>query len=102
VTHPMSFNETEPSIAAVVGSMDAKCSRYSAEVQLQGHRVEIIQVPPPPSLVVCVIQDTPSAPSVATHLPFPALYVPLTSPLECRSQYRCSPGLPQPRLNLHL
>lgn len=43
VTHPMGYNETEPSIAAVVGSMDAKCSRYSAEVQLQGHRVEIIQ-----------------------------------------------------------
>ena len=40
----MSFSETEPSIAAVVGSMDAKCSTFSAEVQLQGHRVEIIQV----------------------------------------------------------
>lgn len=44
VSHPLGFNQTEPSIAAVVGSMDAKCSRYSAEVQLQGHRVEIIQV----------------------------------------------------------
>ena len=44
VTHPLGFDQSEPSIAAVVGSMDAKCSRYSAEVQLQGHRVEIIQV----------------------------------------------------------
>lgn len=50
VTHPMGYCETEPSVAAVVGSMDAKCSRYSAEVQLQGHRIEIIQVVLLPSL----------------------------------------------------
>ena len=43
VTHPMGFSETEPSIAAVVGSLDRFCSRYAAEVLLQGHRVEIIQ-----------------------------------------------------------
>lgn len=39
----MGFSETEPSIAAVVGSLDRFCSRYAAEVLLQGHRVEIIQ-----------------------------------------------------------
>ena len=39
----MGFSETEPSIAAVVGSLDRFCSRYVAEVLLQGHRVEIIQ-----------------------------------------------------------
>ncbi|KAK9827384.1 hypothetical protein WJX81_005044 [Elliptochloris bilobata] len=43
VTHPMGFSETEPSIAAVVASLDRYCSRYAAEVLLQGHRVEIIQ-----------------------------------------------------------
>ena len=39
----MGFSETEPSIAAVVGSLDAYCARYAAEVLLQGHRVEILQ-----------------------------------------------------------
>ncbi|KAK9837636.1 hypothetical protein WJX74_001800 [Apatococcus lobatus] len=43
VTHPMGFSESEPSIAAVVGSMDRYLSRYAAEVQLQPHRLEIIQ-----------------------------------------------------------
>ena len=42
----MGFSETEPSIAAVVGSLDRFCSRYAAEVLLQGHRVEIIQARP--------------------------------------------------------
>ena len=42
----MGFSETEPSIAAVVGSLDRYCSRYAAEVLLQGHRVEIIQARP--------------------------------------------------------
>lgn len=37
------FSESEPSIAAVVGSMDRYLSRYAAEVQLQPHRLEIIQ-----------------------------------------------------------
>jgi eukaryotic translation initiation factor 2C len=34
---------TKPSIAAVVGSMDAHPSRYSATVRLQPHRQEVIQ-----------------------------------------------------------
>ena len=48
VTHPMGFSETEPSIVAVVGSLDRFCLRYAAEVLLQGHRVEIIQARPHP------------------------------------------------------
>lgn len=40
------FSESEPSIAAVVGSMDRYLSRYAAEVQLQPHRLEIIQACP--------------------------------------------------------
>ncbi|KAK9840859.1 hypothetical protein WJX84_012195 [Apatococcus fuscideae] len=43
VTHPMGFSESQPSIAAVVGSMDRYISRYAAQVQLQPHRLEIIQ-----------------------------------------------------------
>lgn len=42
----MGFSESEPSIAAVVGSLDAYCARYAAEVLLQGHRVEILQARP--------------------------------------------------------
>ena len=42
----MGFSETEPSIAAVVGSLDEHCTRYAAEVLLQGHRVEILQARP--------------------------------------------------------
>jgi Piwi domain len=42
VTHPMGFNETEPSIAAVVGSLDGTCSRFASRIRIQGHRVEII------------------------------------------------------------
>ena len=34
---------TEPSVAAVVASMDADTARYAARVRLQGHRIEIIQ-----------------------------------------------------------
>jgi len=43
VTHPRGFNVTEPSVAAVVASMDGNTARYAARVRLQGHRVEIIQ-----------------------------------------------------------
>ncbi len=43
MTHPRGFNVTEPSVAAVVASMDAHTARYAARVRLQGHRVEIIQ-----------------------------------------------------------
>lgn len=38
------FSESEPSIAAVVGSMDRYLAKYAAEVHLQPHRLEIIQV----------------------------------------------------------
>ena len=43
MTHPVSYNEAEPSVAAVVGSQNAICTAFSADVQLQGHRIEIIQ-----------------------------------------------------------
>jgi len=43
VTHPHSSDGKIPSIAAVVGSMDAHPSRYAAIARLQQHRQEIIQ-----------------------------------------------------------
>ncbi|XP_033120381.1 protein argonaute-2-like isoform X1 [Anneissia japonica] len=42
VTHPPAGDEKKPSIAAVVGSMDAHPSRYAATVRVQQHRQEII------------------------------------------------------------
>ncbi|VEL26252.1 unnamed protein product [Protopolystoma xenopodis] len=36
-------DKTKPSIAAVVASMDAHPSRYSATVRVQSHRQEVIQ-----------------------------------------------------------
>lgn len=42
VTHPGIGEIDKPSIAAVVGSMDIKLSRYAASVRVQGSRVEII------------------------------------------------------------
>ncbi|XP_031556457.1 protein argonaute-2-like [Actinia tenebrosa] len=42
VTHPAAGDEKRPSIAAVVGSMDAHPSRYYASVRVQTHRQEII------------------------------------------------------------
>ncbi|KAK9811129.1 hypothetical protein WJX73_005016 [Symbiochloris irregularis] len=43
VTHPKSFNKTEPSIAAVVGSLDNHVGSFATRVCVQGHRLEIIQ-----------------------------------------------------------
>lgn len=43
MTHSRSFDVSEPSVAAVVGSVNASCTRYSARVKMQGHRVEMIQ-----------------------------------------------------------
>ncbi|KAL3320560.1 argonaute 1 [Cichlidogyrus casuarinus] len=43
VTHPPAGDKSKPSIAAVVASMDAHPSRYSATVRVQSHRQEIIQ-----------------------------------------------------------
>ncbi|XP_012942742.1 protein argonaute-1 [Aplysia californica] len=43
VTHPPAGDTLKPSIAAVVGSMDAHPSRYSATVRIQEHRQEIIR-----------------------------------------------------------
>ncbi|GFR77219.1 argonaute-like protein, partial [Elysia marginata] len=43
VTHPPAGDTQKPSIAAVVGSMDAHPSRYSATVRVQEHRQEIIR-----------------------------------------------------------
>ncbi|XP_038052098.1 protein argonaute-2-like isoform X1 [Patiria miniata] len=42
VTHPPAGDDKKPSIAAVVGSMDAHPSRYTASVHVQQHRQEII------------------------------------------------------------
>ncbi|XP_055997382.1 protein argonaute-2-like isoform X6 [Ostrea edulis] len=43
VTHPPAGDTSKPSIAAVVGSMDAHPSRYSATVRVQEHRKEVIE-----------------------------------------------------------
>lgn len=43
VTHPPAGDNKKPSIAAVVGSVDAHPSRYAATVRVQQHRQEIIQ-----------------------------------------------------------
>ena len=43
VTHPRGFTVTEPSVAAVVGSLDSNTARYAARIRLQGHRIKIIQ-----------------------------------------------------------
>jgi hypothetical protein len=43
VTHPAMGSSTSPSIAALVGSLDAQCSRYSATIRTQTGRVEWIQ-----------------------------------------------------------
>jgi eukaryotic translation initiation factor 2C len=42
VTHPPAGDDRKPSIAALVASMDAHPSRYSATVRVQNHRQEII------------------------------------------------------------
>ena len=46
VTHSRSFDTSEPSVAAVVGSINPSCTRYAAQIKLQGHRVEMVQVRP--------------------------------------------------------
>lgn len=43
VTHPPAGDNKKPSIAAVVGSMDAHPSRYAATVRVQQHRQDVIQ-----------------------------------------------------------
>ncbi|XP_018496698.1 protein argonaute-2 [Galendromus occidentalis] len=43
VTHPPAGDTKKPSIAAVVGSMDAHPSRYAATVRVQQHRQEIVE-----------------------------------------------------------
>ncbi|KAK9804830.1 hypothetical protein WJX72_007669 [[Myrmecia] bisecta] len=42
VTHPAGFSHSEPSIAAVVGSVNLEGTRYAAQVIKQAHRVEMI------------------------------------------------------------
>ncbi|CAG8594399.1 4778_t:CDS:10 [Diversispora eburnea] len=42
VTHPPPGDTSRPSITALCGSMDAKASRYSASIRVQGTRTEII------------------------------------------------------------
>ncbi|RKO93090.1 Piwi domain-containing protein [Blyttiomyces helicus] len=43
VTHPAPGSPSNQSIAALVGSMDAQCSRYAAAIRVQKGRQEIIQ-----------------------------------------------------------
>jgi eukaryotic translation initiation factor 2C len=43
VTHPAVGSASHQSIAALVGSLDAQCSRYSAAIRTQSGRVEWIQ-----------------------------------------------------------
>jgi len=43
VTHPAPGSASNQSIAALVGSMDAQCSRYSASIRVQTGRMEMIQ-----------------------------------------------------------
>ncbi|KAJ3089874.1 hypothetical protein HK102_005260 [Quaeritorhiza haematococci] len=43
VTHPAPGSASNQSIAALVGSMDAQCSRYAASIRVQKGRQEIIQ-----------------------------------------------------------
>lgn len=40
VTHPQSFDENEPSVGAVVASMDAYLGQFAARVLALGHREE--------------------------------------------------------------
>lgn len=44
VTHSRSFDASEPSVAAVVGSLNRYGTKYSCRVKIQGHRQEMIQV----------------------------------------------------------
>ncbi|GMH32738.1 hypothetical protein BSKO_00572 [Bryopsis sp. KO-2023] len=44
VTHPTSSNPAEPSVAAVVASMDRDCAQYASETLVLGNRIEIIPV----------------------------------------------------------
>ena len=47
VTHPLGFSDgakAEPSVAALVGSLDRELGRFASRVWLQGHRVEMLQV----------------------------------------------------------
>ncbi|KAI9364457.1 Piwi domain-containing protein [Zopfochytrium polystomum] len=43
VTHPAPGSASNQSIAALVGSMDAQCSRYAAAIRVQKGRQEVIQ-----------------------------------------------------------
>lgn len=52
VTHPPAGDNKKPSIAAVVGSMDAHPSRYAATVRVQQHRY-MPRVPHVPHVVTC-------------------------------------------------
>ena len=44
VTHSRGFDSAEPSVAAVVGSLNRYATRYSCRIKIQGHRQEMIQV----------------------------------------------------------
>ncbi|KAI9106068.1 Piwi domain-containing protein [Phlyctochytrium arcticum] len=42
ITHPAPGEYNKPSIAAIVGSLDARCSRYAAAIRIQKGRHEVI------------------------------------------------------------
>ena len=43
MTHPLGFSHSEPSVAALVGSLDRDCGQFASHVWLQGHRIEMLQ-----------------------------------------------------------
>lgn len=49
VTRQLNWMDSEPSIAALVGSMDPHAALYSTVVQLQSRNSEVIMVLPPSS-----------------------------------------------------
>ena len=42
VTHPAPGSHERPSVAAIVGSVDLEGMRYTADIRVQGSRVEYI------------------------------------------------------------
>ncbi|GMH42602.1 hypothetical protein BSKO_10521 [Bryopsis sp. KO-2023] len=57
VTHPTGFDEREPSVAALVASMDPAIGQYATRIIVQGHRQELIDMKEPvKDLLKCFYQ----------------------------------------------
>ncbi|XP_026678240.1 protein argonaute-2 [Diaphorina citri] len=91
VTHPPAGDNKKPSIAAVVGSMDAHPSRYAATVRVQQHRQEIIQELSSMvrELLIMFYKSTGGyKPRIYIFLPMVSSYYPIpTFYLSCSTQY---------------